>query len=312
MEWLPQYTAVVRDGQPYRQELGRRSFFSDEHINYDWGIGRFVLAMEGGLSYLNRRMQEYHTRRYQTYLTPTLKYPHRDFNFTLRLPVSYFHYDFGDSSKDDVSYGTSLGISYRGIPHLTASLSGTISENPYQIANRYDGLLMTNYRTVTQGTTEYGTTTGKSLTLTAMYQNSSLGQFGFLTIILRRCELDNPYNLLWLKMRPDTPQHYEYILIEHITGKCRNGISVHPWTQFYQLDDRPDMPLSQCNNIVLRNINLQCRNFFNVRLSDKYVLRDFTFEDVTVADEAKEIAFDKSVIQGTTIQRVTINGKTIK
>lgn len=131
-------------------------------------------------------------------------------------------------------------------------------------------------------------------------------------IILRRCELDNPYNLLWLKMRPDTPQHYEYILIEHITGKCRNGISVHPWTQFYQLDDRPDMPLSQCNNIVLRNINLQCRNFFNVRLSDKYVLRDFTFEDVNVADEAKEIAFDKSVIQGTTIQRVTINGKTIK
>lgn len=182
MEWLPQYTAVVRDGQPYRQELGRRSFFSDEHINYDWGIGRFVLAMEGGLSYLNRRMQEYHTRRYQTYLTPTLKYPHSDFNFTLRLPVSYFHYDFGDSRKDDVSYGTSLGISYRGIPHLTASLSGTISENPYQIANRYDGLLMTNYRTVTQGTTEYGTTTGKSLTLTAMYQNSSLGQFGFLTI----------------------------------------------------------------------------------------------------------------------------------
>ena len=72
------------------------------------------------------------------------------------------------------------------------------------------------------------------------------------------------------------------------------------------------MPLSQCNNIVLRNINLQCRNFFNVRLSDKYVLRDFTFEDVNVADEAKEIAFDKSVIQGTTIQRVTINGKTIK
>lgn len=182
MEWLPQYTAVVRGGEPYQQALGRRSFFSDEHVNYDWGIGRFVLAMEGGLSYLNRRMQEYHTRRYQTYLTPTLKYPHRDFNLTLRLPVSYSHYDFGDSSKDDVSYDTSLGISYRGIPHLTTSLSGSLSENPYNIAHRYDGLLMTNYRTMTQGTTAYGTTTGKSLTLSAMYQNSAHAQFGFLTI----------------------------------------------------------------------------------------------------------------------------------
>ena len=196
MEWLPQFTSVARGGQSYQQELGRRSFFSDEHINYDWGIGRLVLAMEGGLSYLDRRMnptsafgrpsperdRELRTRRYQTYLIPTLKYPHRDFNLTLRLPISYFHYDFDDSHKDDVGYGTSLSISYRGIPHLTALFSGTVSENPYNIANRYDGRLMTNYRTMTQGTTEYGTVTGKSLTLTAMYQNPAHAQFGFLTI----------------------------------------------------------------------------------------------------------------------------------
>lgn len=182
MEWLPQYTSVTRDGKPYSQELGRHSFCSDEHINYDWGIGRFVLAVEGGLTYLNRRMMDYHTKRYQTYLTPTLKYPHHDFNFTLRLPISYFHYDFEDSKRDDVSYGTSLGISYMGIPHLTVSFSGSISENPYNISNHYDGLLMTNYRTLTRGTAEYATATAKSLNLTATYQNSSNAQFGFLTI----------------------------------------------------------------------------------------------------------------------------------
>ncbi len=182
MEWLPQYTSVIRDGQLYSQDLGRRSFFSDEHINFDWGIGHFVLAMEGGLSYLNRRMMDYHTRRYQTYITPTLKYLHHKLNFTLRLPLNYFHYDFENINRDDVNYGTILGVSYQGFPHLTLSLSGNISENPYNIANRYDGLLMTNYRTKTRGTTEYGTATGKSLRLMASYQNSSNAQFGFLTI----------------------------------------------------------------------------------------------------------------------------------
>ena len=182
MEWLPQYTSVTRDGKPYSQELGRQSFYSDEHINYEWGIGRFVLAIEGGLTYLNRKMLEYHTKRYQTYLTPTLKYPHRDFNFTLRLPISYFHYAFENSKRDDVSYGTSLGVSYGGIPHLTLSFSGSISENPYNISNHYDGLLMTNYRTITRGTTEYANVTAKSLNLMATYQNSSNAQFGFLNI----------------------------------------------------------------------------------------------------------------------------------
>ena len=37
-------------------------------------------------------------------------------------------------------------------------------------------------------------------------------------IILRRIHITNANRLLWLKMRPDTPQQYEYILVEDITG----------------------------------------------------------------------------------------------
>lgn len=179
--WLPQYTAVERDGANYYQDLRRHSFYSDEHVNFDIGIGAFVVAMEGGVNYVDRSLNDYRTRRYQTYLTPTLKYPHRQFNFTLRLPLSYYHYDFGDSKRDDVNYGSSLGVSYRGIRNLSLSLTGGISQNPYNISNNFDGQLMTNYRTMMRGTTEYGTDTGKSVALSAFYQNSSNGVFGFLT-----------------------------------------------------------------------------------------------------------------------------------
>ena len=192
MEWLPQYTYVQRDGADISQQLSRRSFFSDEHVNYDFGLGQFVLAMEGGLSYLDRRMKGIsNIHRGQAYLTPTLKYMQKSVSATLRLPVNYYHYNFGDARRDDTDFGTTLSVSYRGIPHLTTSLLASLTENPYNISNHYDGLLLTNYRTLTKGTTEYGTAIGKTVTFTATYQNSAHAQFGFLTIT--RMWNKNPY-----------------------------------------------------------------------------------------------------------------------
>ena len=125
-------------------------------------------------------------------------------------------------------------------------------------------------------------------------------------IILRRIDVKNATRVLWLKMRPDTPQHYEYVTVEDIKGKCGSFLVVRPWTQFFKPEDREDMPLSQCNNIVMKNIEMDCNNFFDVGLSDKYRLVDFTFENINVTD--KKNAFDKTMIEGTTVRNVVING----
>lgn len=125
-------------------------------------------------------------------------------------------------------------------------------------------------------------------------------------IILRNCSAENTDRVLWLKMRPDTPQHYEYVLVESFTGKCSRFLFIHPWTQFYEMGDRPDMPLSACNNIVMRDIRMNCNHFFDVALSDKYTLRDFTFERINVSDEKD--AFDANLIPNTIVKDVVING----
>jgi len=101
--------------------------------------------------------------------------------------------------------------------------------------------------------------------------------------------------VLWLKMRPDTPQHYEYVTVEDITGQCGSFLVVRPWTQFFKPEDRADMPLSQCNNITIRNIQMNTKNFFDVGTSDKYRLTDFTFENINVRDEKH--AFDPTLIE---------------
>ena len=110
-------------------------------------------------------------------------------------------------------------------------------------------------------------------------------------IILRNCYSERADRVLWLKMRPDTPQHYEYVTVENITGHCGRFLFIHPWTQFFKPGDRKDMPLSRCNNITLRNIKMETKTLLDVKTSDKYELLDFTLDgkpiDFSTFSEAK-------------------------
>ena len=114
-------------------------------------------------------------------------------------------------------------------------------------------------------------------------------------IVMRDCTFTNADRVLWLKMRPDTPQHYEYVTVENVNGKCGSFLVIRPWTQFYKMENRPDMPLSQCNNVTIRNVNVICKTFFDVGTSDKYRLKDFVFENLNYPDSAGGI--DQSVIE---------------
>ena len=124
-------------------------------------------------------------------------------------------------------------------------------------------------------------------------------------VIVRRCKVDRARALLTLKMRPDTPQKYEYILVEDITGNVQNCLNIAPWTQFYDLKDRKDTPLSYSNNITMRNIDIDCNVFFNVKKSDQYKLSDFCFENLTV--RAKKGKVDQSIIDSFVMNNVKIN-----
>lgn len=114
-------------------------------------------------------------------------------------------------------------------------------------------------------------------------------------IVMRDCTFTNADRVLWLKMRPDTPQHYEYVTVENVNGKCGSFLVIRPWTQFYKMENRPDMPLSQCNNVTIRNVNVNCKTFFDVGTSDKYRLKNFVFENLNYPDSAGGI--DKSMIE---------------
>jgi polygalacturonase len=125
-------------------------------------------------------------------------------------------------------------------------------------------------------------------------------------IILRRIQVDKADRLLWLKMRPDTPQNYEYITVEEISGNVTSFLFVHPWTQFFDLKGRKDVPMSYGSHIVMRNIELECKTFFNVkRADDQYRLSDFTFENLVI--KAQNAECDRTQIDRFEWSNVKVN-----
>lgn len=129
-------------------------------------------------------------------------------------------------------------------------------------------------------------------------------------IIFRHSTVDKALILLHFKMRPDTPQKYEYILVENIKGNATSFITIAPWSQFYDLKDRKDIPLSYAENITMRNIDLKCNIFFNVKPSKQYQLSDFYFQNLHI--QAKEGDIDKSIIKSFITKNVTINSQKVE
>ena len=125
-------------------------------------------------------------------------------------------------------------------------------------------------------------------------------------IILRRIKVLEGKNLLWLKMRPDTPQKYEYITVENIEGKIQSFININPWTQFYDLKGREDIPLSYAENVVMQNCNCECDTFFDVKADDtQYILSDFVFRNLHI--KAKKNGFSAGMIRTVAMESVVIN-----
>src|SRR5690606_27671979 len=129
-------------------------------------------------------------------------------------------------------------------------------------------------------------------------------------VIMRNIKVQDAVRLLWLKMRPDTPQHYEYITVENISGQAHSFIYVKPWTQFFDLKGREDVPISYSDHITMRNINLDCEIFFDVAITEHDRLADFSFENLEI--RADKPNFNREIVERFELKNVFVNGKSLE
>ena len=117
-------------------------------------------------------------------------------------------------------------------------------------------------------------------------------------VLIRNCRIDGGRTALMLKMRPDTPQRYEHIRVEGLTGECEILCKVFKWTQFFDLKGRKDIPKSYADHITLKDIRLRNLHTF-IDLSkneEEYILSNFHLENIDV--EAQKVEWDQSAIRG--------------
>lgn len=113
--------------------------------------------------------------------------------------------------------------------------------------------------------------------------------------------------MLTLKLRPDTPQHYENITFDGITLKGTGRlINLAPWTQFFDLQGQPP-PSRKVNGLTLKNIRGEYGTFGVVRGNPGDALRDFTFENVDV--KLTNGAANLAVLENLKTRNFLINGQ---
>ena len=128
-------------------------------------------------------------------------------------------------------------------------------------------------------------------------------------IIYRNNTVKDAQRLLQLKMRPDTPQEYEHILVENVKGNVRDLLFIQPWTQFFDLKGENGIKLSYGRKVTLRNMDIDCGTLFNVENSNQYVLSDFTFDNLKI--QAKNPAIHQAYIENFSLNKVQVNGQTV-
>ncbi|MCR5350201.1 MAG: hypothetical protein K6E20_04325 [Acholeplasmatales bacterium] len=123
-------------------------------------------------------------------------------------------------------------------------------------------------------------------------------------IIFRNSRTLNSNNVLWCKMRPDTPQIYENILVDNIIGYSRALLYIYPWTQFFNLKGRKDLGPNLVNNLKINNCRLRCDTYFKVTKSDQYILKNFEFNNLTI--DSLISGYNEDLVDGIKSTNITL------
>jgi polygalacturonase len=127
-------------------------------------------------------------------------------------------------------------------------------------------------------------------------------------VTVRNCRIHGDATMLTLKLRPDTPQRYENIVIENVrflggTGRLMN---VAPWTQFFDLKGHAP-PSRTVSGVTLRDISGALDTLGTLRGNPGDTLERIRLEDLDL--QPRDESFPCGILSDSSANRVSINGK---
>lgn len=129
-------------------------------------------------------------------------------------------------------------------------------------------------------------------------------------VTARRCRITGNATLLTLKLRPDTPQIYQNILMEDITlSGTGRLLNVAPWMQFFDLKGHAP-PSRRVSGVTLRGIRGSFGSFGSLRGNPGDRIEDFTLEDIDL--KLANDSFKPGEVRNLVIRNVKVNGKPLE
>lgn len=128
-------------------------------------------------------------------------------------------------------------------------------------------------------------------------------------VVVEDCKIIGNVRIATLKLRPDTPQHYEDITFRNITSESTAGpiLSVQPWSQYFNLQGQTP-PKSVVRNVSLIGIKGRFSAFGTIRPNPGQT----EISDVLLKDFDVQLQQDKLAVSGVTdlkFENVIVNGK---
>ncbi|MFT3753296.1 MAG: hypothetical protein QM800_10620 [Paludibacter sp.] len=110
-------------------------------------------------------------------------------------------------------------------------------------------------------------------------------------------------------MRPDTYQVFEDIRVENVSGSCGTIVELKPWKQFYTLEGKNVKPFGIVRNVTLKNINVSCDSFAEIKGNSADKITNFVFENVTAKAVDPTLKTEYKTIK---LKNVVVNDKPLK
>jgi polygalacturonase len=127
-------------------------------------------------------------------------------------------------------------------------------------------------------------------------------------VIVENCKIqgNDSNHVLTIKLRPDTPQHYEDIHVRNIVINAPGSlINLAPWTQYFDLGGHAP-PSQTVENVTISNVTGSTTSFGKIVGPDKSVVRDITLENIDLQLKKPEMTIKN--VEGLKVNNVKING----
>ena len=188
----PQELTVTRKNEVQHQLVQSLAFYSNTNTALSFYLNPVTLSMKLGILGLIRSLKTEITgipntlgdlkndatiRYLNLHVSPEMEYKKNGFEAKFDMPVSFIPLQYKDylinkkSEKEKLLFSPQLFMRYYFTSRLFTSVAFRHSQSSLLEQSFYEGLIMNNYRNLSQGLIDYKTGNSKSITLSSSYRN---------------------------------------------------------------------------------------------------------------------------------------------